>query len=239
MSGKTALILGATGNAGSLLLRELLASPSFSKIGEYGRNVTHPDTLPEQGKEKLEQHRIDYENLSAAGLADQKWDVVFVTLGTTRKLAGSAENFQRIDRDYVVNAAKHARDPSHEQRVVYLSSTGANAKSSFLYPRSKGETELALAQLGYGETILFRPGFLQGAVRKDSRPAEAIAGPLVSALSWVYGGAAIQLTALAKAMRIAGEVGVAGLPKEAGATKEGGFTVIGNHGAIALSKTDL
>ena len=31
------------------------------------------------GKEKLEQKTIDFENLSAAGLKDGKWDVVYVT----------------------------------------------------------------------------------------------------------------------------------------------------------------
>ncbi|KZT61487.1 NAD(P)-binding protein [Calocera cornea HHB12733] len=240
MSGKTALLLGATGNTGSSLLLELLASPAFTKIGEYGRRITPSDTLPLPGREKLQQHIIDFENLAGAGLEQEKWDVVFVTLGTTRKLAGSAQDFQRIDRDYVVNAAKHARDPSStEQRLIYVSAAGANPRSSLLYPRTKGETEHALSQLGYGETIVFRPAMLQGAVRKEPRPAEAVAGAIVGALSWVWDGAAIHVKDLAKAMRIAGQVGAEGLPKQARATKVDGFTVVGNGGALALSNMDL
>jgi len=239
MSGQSALLIGATGNVGSLLLRELLASPHFSKIGEYGRRVTPPDTLPAAGREKLEQHAIDFEKLDEAGLKEGKWDVVFVTLGTTRKLAGSVENFVKIDKEYVVNAATHALDPTKQQRLVYLSSAGANPHSSLLYPRSKGETELALSKLGYGETIVFRPALLQGATRAVPRPAETAAVYVASALSWVWDGAAIHIKDVAKAMRIAGVVGVAGLPKEAGATKADGFSLIDNRGALALSKTDL
>ena len=56
MSTKSALIIGATGQTGGHLLKELLASPHFSKVGEYGRRVTAPDTLAE-GKEKLEQKK--------------------------------------------------------------------------------------------------------------------------------------------------------------------------------------
>ncbi|KAH9816178.1 hypothetical protein DFH28DRAFT_1125633 [Melampsora americana] len=45
-----------------------------------------------------------------------------ITLGTTRKNAGSAERFETIDRGYPVLFAKLARDPSKKpQTLVYLS----------------------------------------------------------------------------------------------------------------------
>lgn len=37
-------------------------------------------------------------------------------------------------------------------------------------------TEFALADLGYAETIVFRPGFLAGAERTQSRAAETVFG---------------------------------------------------------------
>lgn len=83
---------------------------------------------------------IDYEKLDEAGLGspDAKWDVVFITLGTTRKAAGSDEAFEKIDREYVfgllifqlywlifaryvINAARAARVEGHPQLLVYLS----------------------------------------------------------------------------------------------------------------------
>lgn len=78
MSGKSALIIGATGAVGKNLLRELVASSEFTRVGEYGRRVTPKDKLGE-GSSKLEQKAIDFEKLEEAGLKDGKWDVVFVT----------------------------------------------------------------------------------------------------------------------------------------------------------------
>lgn len=138
---RSALLLGATGATGKKVLAELLASSEWSKIGEYGRRVTAPENLPPSQREgRLEQKVIDFENLDSSGLKEGRWDVVFVTLGTTRAQAGSAEKFEKIDREcvrilfsalknlitchrYVVNACRAAKsdDPAHEQRVVYLS----------------------------------------------------------------------------------------------------------------------
>lgn len=98
-SSKTALILGATGATGRHLLRELLSSNEWSKVGEYGRRVTPESNLPEITSGKLEQKAIDFENLDASGLKDGRWDVVFVTLGTTRAQAGTAAMFEKIDRE--------------------------------------------------------------------------------------------------------------------------------------------
>jgi len=116
-AGKSALIIGSTGQTGRHVLKELLNSSQFTRVGEYGRKVTDLATLP-AGKEKLEQKVIDYEKLNESGLKNGEWDVVFITyvyplilggemcslnhcsLGTSRKNAGSAEAFVRIDREY-------------------------------------------------------------------------------------------------------------------------------------------
>ncbi|KAG2137645.1 hypothetical protein BD769DRAFT_1435189 [Suillus cothurnatus] len=237
----TALILGATGATGRHLLRELLSNDQWSKVGEYGRRVTPENDLPEN-RGKLEQKTINFENLDAAGLKDQRWDVVFVTLGTTRAKAGSAEMFEKIDREYVVNACKAAKtdDPEHKQRVVYLSSGGADPSSRFLYMKSKGLTELDIARLGYADTIVFRPGFLRGAQRADKRLTETIAGYVIGAASLLTSNLEIHVSVLAKAIMKAGVLGSSGLPPAVGATKAGQedawFTVIGNKGALVLGQ---
>lgn len=83
--GQSALILGATGAVGRNLLAELLASPHFTKVGEYGRRVTSQERLARaEGRSKLEQKVIDFERLEEAGLGDGKWDVVFITYGRLR-----------------------------------------------------------------------------------------------------------------------------------------------------------
>ncbi|KAF9006197.1 hypothetical protein BDQ17DRAFT_1352938 [Cyathus striatus] len=201
---QTALILGATGQTGRVLLRDLLASKHFTKVAEYGRRVTPLDDIT-VGKEKLEQKVIDFEKLDEAGLNSEKWDVVYITLGTTRKIAGSAANFEKIDRDYVVNAARHAKQEGSEnsQRLVYLSvyilslCFTANANSYFL---SKGQTEEALAKLGYSDTIIFRPGMLKGADRGEFRLAEEIFGRITGALSHFTSALEIQIPTLSRAI---------------------------------------
>lgn len=42
-------------------------------------------------------------------------------LGTTKKNAGSAEAFEKIDREYVINAARAAKAEGTDQRIVYVS----------------------------------------------------------------------------------------------------------------------
>ncbi|KAG7088837.1 hypothetical protein E1B28_012792 [Marasmius oreades] len=241
-ASKTALIIGATGQTGGYLLKELLASPHFKRVHEYGRGVTQLETLSE-GKEKLEQKIIDFEKLEEDGaLKGGKWDVVFITLGTTRAKAGSAEAFEKIDREYVIRAAREAKsnDPSHPQRLVYCSTNGANSQSSFLYPRSKGLTEEGLAALGYSDTIIFRPGFLVGTARPELRIGEYLATKVTGVLSYFSSKVEIKVATLGKAMSVAGYLGTESLPPQAGATKSGKegaqFTLIGNVGALELAK---
>ncbi|KAK0188485.1 hypothetical protein F5146DRAFT_1140001 [Armillaria mellea] len=251
MSGKTALIIGATGQTGQHLLKELLASSHFTKVGEYGRRLTDLSTLS-TGKDKLEQKTIDFEKLEESGLKDGKWDVTKSNrLGTTRKAAGGAEGFQKIDRDYVINSAREARVPDHQQRVLYLSSGSANSKSSFLYPRCKGQTEEALASMGYSDTIVFHPGLLAGTSRPQSRMPEVIAEGVINTLrlSSFFSGLEIKasirnkaVATLGRSMAIAGWLGSERLPSVARAkeeeTPEGKrFVSIPNAGAIALAQT--
>jgi len=238
MAGKTALLLGATGQAGQKILNELLQSPDFTKVGEYGRRLTDASAVI-MGKDKLVQKTIDFEKLGDAGLKDEKWDVVFIALGTTRKAAGSVENFEKIDREYVINAAREAKADAGGQRLVYVSSTGADASSSLLYSRSKGLTENGLAALGYSDTIIFRPGFLAG----TQRPERDL---LISAMTPIFGLASrfsdkvqIDISTLAKSLVVAGKLGSSALPASAQAKKEGkdsaSFTLIDNAGALVLS----
>jgi oxidoreductase len=100
-TGKSALLLGGTGAVGKKLLAELLASDEWTRVGEYGRRVTAPSADADAAPSKLEQKTIDFEALDGAGLKDGRWDVVFVTLGTTRAQAGSAAQFEKIDRECV------------------------------------------------------------------------------------------------------------------------------------------
>ncbi|KAG6812347.1 hypothetical protein H0H92_003337 [Tricholoma furcatifolium] len=233
--GKTALILGATGQTGQKILQDLLQSPHFTKVGEYGRRVTDKGSLPASGSDKLVQKTIDFEKLGEAGLKEHKWDVVFIALGTTRKLAGSAEAFEKIDREYVINAAREAKSDAPGQRLVYVS-----LSRKLMLRRSKGLTENGLAALGYSDTIVFRPSFLAGTDRGDKQELKvSLMMPLISLASHFTDNAQIQISTLAKSVVAAGWLGTSALPASALAAKEareaGSFTLINNRGALALA----
>jgi oxidoreductase len=70
-------------------------------------------------------------------------DVVFCTLGTTRKAAQTVEGFKRVDYDYVAKIADIAKDGG-VKHFFLLTSIGANPKSSFLYLQTKGRVCLYL-----------------------------------------------------------------------------------------------
>ncbi|CEL57409.1 Oxidoreductase HTATIP2 OS=Gorilla gorilla gorilla GN=HTATIP2 PE=3 SV=1 [Rhizoctonia solani AG-1 IB] len=244
MSGQSALLVGATGATGRHVLRELLKDPQFTRVGEFGRRSLPESELPGVDTSKLQRKTVDFEKLDEKEWKEGRWDVVYITLGTTRNQAGSAEAFEKIDREYVINAAKAAKstDASHQQRLVYLSSGGANASSPFLYPKSKGLTERGLASLGYSDFIAFQPGLLRGAQRSDPRLAETVLGWVTGALSHVTSALEINVADLGRSIVNAGKLGTAGLPKSVGAAQspaqEGSsaYTTINNAGAIALSK---
>jgi len=78
LTGKSAVIIGATGQVGRQVLKNLLASSEFTRVGEYGRRVTPADQIT-TGKDKLEQKVIDFEKITESGLKEGKWDVVYIT----------------------------------------------------------------------------------------------------------------------------------------------------------------
>lgn len=88
MSGKSALLIGATGAVGKHVLRELVQSPEYTRVGEYGRRVTPLEqlsSLPNANVGKLEQKTIDFEKLDEIGLKNGKWDVVLITYVINRR----------------------------------------------------------------------------------------------------------------------------------------------------------
>eukprot|EP00048_Salpingoeca_helianthica_P015683 m.228023 g.228023 ORF g.228023 m.228023 type:complete len:223 (+) comp17382_c0_seq1:31-699(+) len=154
-----AIVIGATGAVGHHITGILLGNPNFSKVTTIGRK---PLTLSEEyasvaNSPKLEQKTVDFENLTRESFEGH--DVVFCALGTTRKDAGSAEAFRRIDFTYVDRAAQQC----HEAGVkyfAYVSSQGASASSWFLYPQVKGQVEDAIKAKGFPTVAIARPGLL-------------------------------------------------------------------------------
>jgi len=99
-------------------------------------------------------------------------DEAYGCLGTTRKRAGSDAAFRAVDLELTRSFARAAK-AAGARRFGLVSSIGADARSRFLYLRTKGEAEGAASGLGFESVAIARPSFLVGP-RAESRPAEEL-----------------------------------------------------------------
>ena len=109
-------------------------------------------------------------------------DHVYCCLGTTIKAAGSKQAFRRVDFEFVHIAAQLAR-AQRAKGFVWISSVGADAKSSNFYLRVKGELENAIMrmpQLDHAAAV--RPSLLLGE-RNEQRFLENMGQSLAPLLS--------------------------------------------------------
>ena len=122
----TAVIVGATGVVGRVIVNEILSGEYYDRIYILGRNSI--TKLPDDSR--LEKIIIDFENIDFDMNILEDVDV-FSSLGTTIKIAGSKENQRKIDVDYTVNFAKLCEGKVRSFNVV--SAIGANSKSKNFY----------------------------------------------------------------------------------------------------------
>ena len=190
-----AIVIGATGLVGNLILNEILNDDEFSEIRIF---VRKPTGIVNPKLKEFVTPMKDIEALSS----EIKGDVLFNALGTTIKQAGSQEEQQRIDRDLPIMFAKIASENGIIM-MVNVSSVGANLKGGF-YLRTKAEMENGTQKFFPGTTFHFRPGFLVGK-RKEFRFAEKIVSGFMKVLDPVLMGSSkkyrgMPVDKLAKAM---------------------------------------
>lgn len=174
--GKTALLAGGTGLIGGFVLKELLADPSYSKVvAVVRRGLT-------VSNRKLEQVAVDFDALPPLPKADE----AYCCLGTTRAKAGSAEAFRKVDLDAVVAFAR-AASAAGARHFALVSSSGANARSMFLYPRTKGEAERAVFGFPFLSVDVFRPSLLLGE-RTERRAMEQLAQKMLAPMRGLFKG---------------------------------------------------
>ena len=117
---------------------------------------------------------------------DSHPEIAISCLGTTLKKAGSKEAFRAVDYDLVMMFAQAAKKAGAKQFIA-VSSVGATSKSGSFYLRTKGETEVALAEIGFERLDIMRPGLLTGGSRADSRAGESLA-TMLAPLTDLLGG---------------------------------------------------
>ena len=163
------IVLGATGQVGQALVRAALADAGVQELVLVLRRPWAQ--APRDARVRLVE--VDYEALPTQA----PWwraDAVLCALGTTRRQAGSAQAFARVDHDHVLAAAQAARQAG-TPTMVLVSSIGANPRARSLYLRVKGQTEMDLAGQAWPSLTVVRPSLLVSGPRPDWRPAEALA----------------------------------------------------------------
>jgi len=166
---RRALIAGASGAVGSVLLAQLLAEPAYSEIHAL---VRRPLTVPASANAaRLVQHAFDFSDPGGVeGMTGI--DDVYICLGTTIRNAGSQSAFRSVDFDAVVTVSQLGRQFG-ASRLAAVSALGADSRSSVFYNRVKGEAEARLISSGYDAITIVRPSLLD-AQRSEVRPAERL-----------------------------------------------------------------
>jgi uncharacterized protein YbjT (DUF2867 family) len=161
---RNAVVAGGTGLVGGALLPLLGADARYHRVTSLVRRATPaPPGVTVQ--------RVDFERLDQVVVPDV--DDAFCCLGTTRRAAGSATAFRRVDFDYVAAFGRLAKR-SVARRFMLVSSVGASPRSTLLYTRTKGDGEVAIEALGFASVVILRPSFLIGS-RDERRLGETIA----------------------------------------------------------------
>jgi nucleoside-diphosphate-sugar epimerase len=190
-----AVIIGATGLVGNLILRELLNDDHFSEVKIFVRKST--GIINPKLKEIINPMK-DIESLKG----EVQGDVLFNGMGTTIKQAGSQAEQQRIDRDIPIEFARIASD-NGIKLILTVSSVGASLKGNF-YLKTKAEMEHGTGKYFPGMAFHFRPSFLVGD-RKEYRLAEKVLVSVMKIIDPLLGGSSkkyrsMPVDKLAKAM---------------------------------------
>lgn len=173
-----AIVLGATGQVGSALVRQLIVDSAYTEI-----KIIHRRSTGFEG-DKISETIVDFDRPSS--FKDQVvGDVLFSSLGTTMKTAGSKNAQYKVDYTYQYEVAKMAAE-NGVPNYVLISSAGADSDSSFFYTRMKGELEEAIRDLNFRKIIILQPSVLDGD-RKEKRLGERIGVVLGNMLSWIPG----------------------------------------------------
>ncbi|MEW6507738.1 MAG: NAD(P)H-binding protein [Bacteroidota bacterium] len=151
---KTAIVIGATGLIGGILVKKLLQDARYGKVKIFTRRKTGISDP------KLQEHLVDF-NLIEMWQDKITGDELFSALGTTIKQAGSKEKQYLVDYTYQYEIAKAAAI-NQVLKFLLVSSVGANKFSPNFYLRMKGALDYAVSEMPFNRIVIFQPAGLIG-----------------------------------------------------------------------------
>lgn len=190
---KTAILIGATGLTGSILLEYLLNDSNYDTIKLFSRRKIGIDSP------KIKEYTIDLFELKK-NQSDFTGDVVFCCIGTTKVKTPDKDIYRKIDLGIPVDAAELAKTNGIETFLV-ISALGSNSKSSVFYNRVKGEMEEMVLSKGIPNTYILKPSLIIGN-RNEKRFGEGLAAGIMKVFNFLIPKKykAIPAEAIAKSM---------------------------------------
>jgi uncharacterized protein YbjT (DUF2867 family) len=170
MNQKTAIILGATGLTGRLLLSKLVADDSYTSIKLFSRKASG-NTAPKI--KEFVGDMLQLEHFKNDFTADE----VYCCIGTTSAKTKDRAVYKAIDYGIPFATSKLAKENNIPTYLV-VSAMGANSKSKIFYNRTKGEMEQAVLSQKIPNTYILRPSLILGE-RYEKRFGESLGAVLL------------------------------------------------------------
>jgi len=151
------VIFGATGAAGSAVLRECTSDPRVTEVVAVIRrraNVTAPGL-----KEVICNNFLDLQPISEHLVG---MDACFYCLGVSQARVRDPARYREITHDYTLVAARAILEQSPACVFHFLTGVGTDptGHSRMMWARVKGEAEVALARVGLAGAVCWRPGWI-------------------------------------------------------------------------------
>jgi uncharacterized protein YbjT (DUF2867 family) len=177
--GKSAIVLGATGLTGSILVQLLLSDDRYEKVILFSRSsigFEHPKSVEYLG------------DLLDASVFENHFvaETVFCCIGTTKSKTPNKDWYRNIDYGIPVRAAEMCLKNGIGSYLA-VSALGANPDSSVFYNRTKGEMEAAVLKMNIPKTHILQPSLISGK-RKEKRIGEWLFKQFMKAANLVMVG---------------------------------------------------
>lgn len=168
------ILTGASGTAGSEVLRQALVDPQITDVLVLSRRPL--DISDPKLRVAVLPNFLDYATVAAQFAG---YDACLWCLGISQTAVGKDE-YEMITCGYTLAAARAMQAAGADFRFCFLSGRGAdsNEKSSILFARIKGKTENALTALGQPKAWHFRPGYIHPTTAPPRRKFERWLSPL-------------------------------------------------------------
>lgn len=162
------IIFGASGTAGSGVLRACLSDPAVEEARAITRRPL--SVTGDKSRTFLHENYLDYAPVSEAFVGV---DACFYCLGVSATQVSGEQEYRRITYDFALAAARMLKLQSPDAVFHFISGRSTELNSRFMWARVKAETERDL--MSSTNTVCWRPAYIAGELSHSRPPLIRIA----------------------------------------------------------------